>query len=88
MTSACRVLVLNERGPLHPQAGGAEVHVAEISRRLAPLGFEITQLACGFPGGAFVKLLNSSPYIIGAVLWFISKKKCINLPQKLGRITS
>ena len=50
MASARRVLVLNERDPLHPKAGGAEVHVAEISRRLAPLGFEITQLACGFPG--------------------------------------
>ncbi|MBW1687279.1 MAG: glycosyltransferase family 4 protein [Deltaproteobacteria bacterium] len=58
MTSACRVLVLNERGPLHPQAGGAEVHVAEISRRLAPLGFEITQLACGFPGAKPVEALD------------------------------
>lgn len=47
-----RVLVLNERDPLHPRAGGAEVHVAEISKRLDALGYEITQLACGFPGGA------------------------------------
>jgi glycosyltransferase involved in cell wall biosynthesis len=63
MTSPCRVLVLNERGPLHPQAGGAEVHVAEISRRLAPMGFEITQLACGF--GRFdvvVEHLNKVPF--------------------------
>jgi glycosyltransferase involved in cell wall biosynthesis len=58
MTSPCRVLVLNERGPLHPQAGGAEVHVAEISRRLAPMGFEITQLACGFPGAKPVEALE------------------------------
>ena len=29
-----RVLVLNERDPRHPKAGGAEVHVAEIFRRL------------------------------------------------------
>jgi glycosyltransferase involved in cell wall biosynthesis len=47
-----RVLVLNERDPRHPRAGGAEVHVAEIARRLAEMGHEITQLACGFPGGA------------------------------------
>jgi glycosyltransferase involved in cell wall biosynthesis len=46
------VLVLNERDPLHPKAGGAEVHVAEISKRLGALGFEVTQLACGFPGAA------------------------------------
>ncbi|MGI9592019.1 MAG: hypothetical protein ACR2P8_11675, partial [Myxococcota bacterium] len=51
VTAALRVLVLNERDPLHPQAGGAEVHVAEISERLRARGFEITQLACGFPGG-------------------------------------
>jgi glycosyltransferase involved in cell wall biosynthesis len=58
MTSPCRVLVLNERCPLHPRAGGAEVHVAEISRRLAPMGFEITQLACGFPGAKPVEELE------------------------------
>jgi glycosyltransferase involved in cell wall biosynthesis len=45
-----RVLLLNERDPLHPAAGGAEVHVAEVSRRMAAMGFEITQLACGFRG--------------------------------------
>ena len=45
-----RVLVLNERDPLHPAAGGAEVHVAEVARRLAGLGFEVTQAACSFRG--------------------------------------
>jgi glycosyltransferase involved in cell wall biosynthesis len=50
MERPCRVLVLNERDPLHPAAGGAEVHVAEVARRMAPMGFEITQAACGFPG--------------------------------------
>jgi glycosyltransferase involved in cell wall biosynthesis len=52
MPSGCRVLVLNERDPLHPKAGGAEVHVAEISKRLDAMGYEITQLATGFAGGA------------------------------------
>ena len=50
MHRARRVLVLNERDPLHPAAGGAEVHVAEVSKRMAALGFEITQAACSFPG--------------------------------------
>lgn len=45
-----RVLVLNERDPRHPAAGGAEVHVAEVSRRLCAQGFEITQAACSFRG--------------------------------------
>lgn len=52
MSPRRRVLVLNERDPRHPRAGGAEVHVAEIARRLVAMGHEITQLACGFPGGA------------------------------------
>lgn len=52
MAEPCRVLILNERDPLHPRAGGAEVHVAEIARRLADRGFELTQAACGFRGGA------------------------------------
>jgi glycosyltransferase involved in cell wall biosynthesis len=47
-----RVLVLNERDPDHPAAGGAEVHVAEIFGRLAARGFGVTWLASGFAGGA------------------------------------
>src|SRR5262245_46559270 len=50
MQRPVRVLLLNERDPCHPAAGGAEVHVAEVSRRMAGMGFEITQAACGFPG--------------------------------------
>lgn len=45
-----RILILNERDPEHPRAGGVESHVAEISRRLAERGHEITLLASSFPG--------------------------------------
>ncbi|MDJ0848057.1 MAG: glycosyltransferase family 4 protein [Myxococcota bacterium] len=58
MSSALRVLVLNERDPRHPRAGGAEVHVAEISKRLAERGFELTQLACSFPGSRAVERVD------------------------------
>ena len=34
-----RVLILNERDPTHPKAGGAEIHVSEIFRRLVARGF-------------------------------------------------
>src|SRR5207302_5132218 len=44
-----RLLVLNERDPRHPQAGGAEVHLREIFRRLAAAGDAVTLLAAGFP---------------------------------------
>lgn len=52
MSDPLRVLLLNERDPNHPKAGGAEVHVAEIARRLARRNIQTTQLAVGFPGGA------------------------------------
>jgi glycosyltransferase involved in cell wall biosynthesis len=46
------LLVLNERDPHHPQAGGAEVHLVEVFRRLAAAGDRVTLLASGFPGAA------------------------------------
>lgn len=47
-----RVLLLNERDPSHPLAGGAEIHVAEIFQRLAASGFEVTQLSCRHRGAS------------------------------------
>jgi glycosyltransferase involved in cell wall biosynthesis len=47
-----RLVVLNERDLLHPQAGGAEVHCFEVFRRLAARGDDVTLLASGFPGAA------------------------------------
>jgi glycosyltransferase involved in cell wall biosynthesis len=47
-----RVLVLNERDPAHPRAGGAETHVHEIFRRLAARGHTVTLRSSSFPGAA------------------------------------
>jgi glycosyltransferase involved in cell wall biosynthesis len=47
-----RILILNERDPLHPKAGGAEVHVAEIFERLVRDGDEVTLACCAFAGAA------------------------------------
>jgi len=46
-----RILVLNERDPLHPKAGGAEIHVAEIFARLASRGASVTLASCSFDAG-------------------------------------
>lgn len=54
----CRVLILNERDPHHPKAGGAETHVYEIFGRLAAQGWEVTHYASGFAGGASVEDVN------------------------------
>ncbi|MBI5504744.1 MAG: glycosyltransferase family 4 protein [Deltaproteobacteria bacterium] len=45
-----RILILNERDPSHPLAGGAETHIYEIFGRLAARGHEVTHLAASFAG--------------------------------------
>jgi glycosyltransferase involved in cell wall biosynthesis len=50
--SRWRALILNERDPKHPKAGGAEVHVAEIFGRLAERGHRVVQASSSFPGAA------------------------------------
>ncbi|NRA03023.1 MAG: glycosyltransferase family 4 protein [Myxococcales bacterium] len=52
MSRGSRVLVLNERDPAHPKAGGAEIHVAETFGRLAARGYEVTLAASSFAGCA------------------------------------
>jgi len=44
------VLILNERDPRHPAAGGAELHVFEIFSRLAARGYPVTLLCERFAG--------------------------------------
>ena len=50
MPSPARVLILNERDPRHPKAGGAEIHLSEIFQRLVTRGFEVTLAAASFSG--------------------------------------
>jgi len=52
MSSRGRILILNERDPEHPRSGGVESHIAEVSRRMVEMGYEITLLASGFAGAA------------------------------------
>jgi glycosyltransferase involved in cell wall biosynthesis len=55
---ARRILLLNERDPRHPRAGGAETHVYELLSRLVRRGHEVTQLASAFPGGAAQEVVD------------------------------
>src|SRR5690606_38900925 len=45
-----RILIVNWRDPRNPEAGGAEVHLHEVARRLVAAGFEVVQYAHAFPG--------------------------------------
>jgi glycosyltransferase involved in cell wall biosynthesis len=47
-----RILVINWRDIRNPEAGGAEVHLHEITKRIAAAGHEVTVLASRFPGAA------------------------------------
>jgi len=47
-----RILVLNERDPEHPRAGGAEIHVERIFARLVAEGHHVEWLSTGFGGAA------------------------------------
>ncbi|MEN8181896.1 MAG: glycosyltransferase family 4 protein, partial [Myxococcota bacterium] len=58
MASPCRILVLNERDPLHPSAGGAEVHLSEVFGRLAARGYEVVVAASSFPGASLHECVN------------------------------
>lgn len=53
-----RILVLNERDPANPLAGGAETHVFELFGRLVAAGHEVTVLAASFPGCAREQVLQ------------------------------
>jgi glycosyltransferase involved in cell wall biosynthesis len=74
---SCRVLILNERDPLHPKTGGAETHVYEIFRRLAARGHSISHFSSSFPGcaqdeevqGISVRRLGALPFYYPRVLW-------------------
>ena len=58
MPTPRRILVLNERDPRHPRAGGAEIHVAQIFSRLVEGGHSVHQYSSGFPGGAAREVLD------------------------------
>ena len=46
------LLAINFRDPAHPEAGGAELHLAHILNEAATRGWQVTWLASDFPGGA------------------------------------
>ena len=50
MRDPLEIVVLNERDPEHPRAGGAEIHVERLFSRLAARGHHVRWLATGFRG--------------------------------------
>lgn len=53
-----RVLIVNWRDIRNPEAGGAEVHLQEVSRRLVRDGFVVIQYSHAFPGAPAVESID------------------------------
>jgi len=52
------ILALNWEDLSNPQAGGAEVHLQEILKRIARKGHNLTLLCSGFPGGKSSEIID------------------------------
>jgi glycosyltransferase involved in cell wall biosynthesis len=80
--SSCRILLLNERDPLHPKTGGAETHVYEIFKRLASRGDSVHHLSASFSGcrtteevqGITVHRLGPLPLYYPRAFWQTARK--------------
>lgn len=53
-----RILWLNHRDPKHPKAGGAEVHLREVGKRLVQWGCDVTLLSERFPGSKQTEIID------------------------------
>lgn len=53
-----RVLALNWRDPLNPEAGGAEIHLHEILKRAAAAGHEVVQVSHAVNGLADIQCID------------------------------
>ncbi len=56
--SAKRLLIVNWRDPRNPDAGGAEVHLHEVARRLCASGWHCIQYSHHFPGAVKHEVLD------------------------------
>ncbi len=53
-----RILWLNHRDPKHPLAGGAEVHLREVCKRLVERGCDVTLLSERFPASRRTEVID------------------------------
>ena len=56
--SGLRFLLVNWRDPRNPEAGGAEVHLHEVARRMVADGFFCVQVSHAFPGGSAEEVID------------------------------
>jgi glycosyltransferase involved in cell wall biosynthesis len=79
-----KILWINHRDPEHPDAGGAEVHIREVARRLVQKGCEVTLLCERFSGSKKTELAEGVK-VIRSGNKFTAHLMAPLLVSKLGR---
>jgi glycosyltransferase involved in cell wall biosynthesis len=72
-----RVLIVNWRDIRNPEAGGAEVHLQEVSRRLVRDGFAVVQYSHAYPGAPTAEIIDGveihrigGAFLFNYTVWF------------------
>jgi glycosyltransferase involved in cell wall biosynthesis len=81
-----RVLVLNWRDPWHPEAGGSELYVTEVARRLQAGTTDVTVFSARYPGAPAAETRDGIRYVrrgghLTVYLW----AALLLLTRRLGR---
>ena len=62
-TRAQHIVVLNWRDPWHPEGGGSEVYVKQVTERLHHSGCEVTVFSARYPGSAARETVDGLTYV-------------------------
>lgn len=87
--SGPRLLVLNWRDPWHPEGGGSELYVAEVAKRLASSGVEVTVFCASYDGAPAREVRDGIRYLrrgghLTVYLW----SALFLLTRRFGRVDS
>jgi glycosyltransferase involved in cell wall biosynthesis len=78
-----RVLLVNWRDPKNPEAGGAEVHLQEVARRLVRAGFACIQYSHAFPDAPSREIIDGvevhragGKFLFNFTVWLRARAWC------------
>ena len=57
------VVVLIWRDPWHPEGGGSELYVQQVSERMRDAGLQVTWLTARYPGAASDEVVDGIRYL-------------------------
>jgi len=57
------VVVLNWRDPWHPEGGGSEIYIEQVSKRLVAAGNDVTTMTARYPGSRAEEVVDGVRYV-------------------------